>query len=68
VPKVTTEDMRGRTGNPEFNYEISCAQLCGLGHYRMRGYVTVHSPEGFQKWLDEQQAPPGEPAQDSVWN
>jgi cytochrome c oxidase subunit II len=68
VPKVTTEEMRARTANPEFNYEISCAQLCGLGHYRMRGFVTIHSPEAFQAWLDEQQAQLGESAEDSIWN
>jgi cytochrome c oxidase subunit 2 len=36
-------------------YEISCSQLCGLGHYRMRGYITVESAADFQKWLDDQQ-------------
>ena len=52
VPNVTTADMRARTKNPEFQYEIACAQLCGLGHARMRGFVTVETPEEFQKWLD----------------
>jgi cytochrome c oxidase subunit 2 len=37
IPDVTTAEMRTRTGNPEFQYEIACAQLCGMGHYRMRG-------------------------------
>ena len=40
-PTVTTDDMRKRKGDDKWNYEISCAQLCGLGHYRMRGYVTI---------------------------
>ena len=53
VPNVTTAEMRTRTGNAEFQYEIACAQLCGLGHARMRGFVTVVSPEEFQKWMDE---------------
>jgi cytochrome c oxidase subunit II len=50
---VTTADMRTQTGNPEFQYEIACAQLCGIGHARMRGFVTVQSAEEFQQWLDE---------------
>ena len=54
IPDVTTDEMRARTGNPEFQYEIACAQLCGLGHYRMRGFVTVLSTEAFQKWMDEE--------------
>ena len=56
VPTLTTAQMRTQTGNAEFQYEIACAQLCGLGHYRMRGFVTVLSPEEFQKWMDERVA------------
>jgi len=55
VPDVTTAEMRTRTGNPEFQYEIACAQLCGLGHYRMRGFVTVQTAEEFQTWMDAEQ-------------
>ena len=36
--------------------EIACAQLCGLGHYRMKGYVTIHEEDDYQAWLDEQAA------------
>ena len=54
VPNVTTAEMRARTGKPEFQYEIACAQLCGLGHARMRGFVTVQTAEEFQTWLDEE--------------
>ncbi len=42
-----------RTGH----WEIACAELCGLGHYRMKGFVTVETPEEFAKWLQEQAAP-----------
>ncbi len=52
IPTVTTADMRAQKGNPEFQYEIACAQLCGLGHARMRGFVTVQSAEEFQTWMD----------------
>lgn len=53
VPNVTTAEMRTRTGNAAFQYEIACAQLCGLGHARMRGFVTVETAENFRKWMDE---------------
>lgn len=53
VPDITTAEMRARTGNGEFQYEIACAQLCGLGHYRMRGFITVLSADEFQKWMDD---------------
>lgn len=35
-------------------YEIQCVQLCGLGHYRMRGFLNAVTPEEFEKWLAEQ--------------
>lgn len=42
--------------------EIACAQLCGLGHFRMRGYMTVQSPEEFKAWYDQQEATLTQPA------
>jgi cytochrome c oxidase subunit 2 len=36
-------------------YEISCSQLCGLGHFRMRGFVTIQSVADYDKWFDEQE-------------
>jgi cytochrome c oxidase subunit II len=38
------------------HWELACAELCGLGHYRMKGFVTVDTPEDYQKWLVEQAA------------
>ena len=55
IPNVTTAEMRNRVGNAEFQYEIACAQLCGLGHYRMRGYVTVLGAEEFKKWTQDEE-------------
>jgi cytochrome c oxidase subunit 2 len=34
--------------------EISCAQLCGLGHFRMRGSITIMTPEEYEAWLEEE--------------
>ena len=31
----------------------ACAQLCGLGHAAMRGFVTIQTAEEFDKWMDE---------------
>lgn len=36
------------------DFEISCAQLCGLGHYRMKGYFTSHTDESYAEWFAEQ--------------
>ncbi len=35
-------------------FEIACSQLCGLGHYRMRGVITVESEDAFRAFLAEQ--------------
>ena len=32
-------------------YEIACSQLCGLGHYRMRAFLTVEPQQDFDRWL-----------------
>jgi cytochrome c oxidase subunit 2 len=37
-------------------FEIGCAELCGMGHYRMRARVFVHTPEEYQAWLTQQAA------------
>ncbi len=54
TPKYTTEEMKIRTSNPDFVYEISCDQMCGQGHFSMRGIVVVESEADYKKWLDAQ--------------
>ena len=41
-----------RTGE----WEIACSQLCGLGHYRMRGFYTIQTQADFNAWLASQPA------------
>ncbi|HCI15640.1 MAG: cytochrome c oxidase subunit II [Candidatus Marinimicrobia bacterium] len=48
-------------------FEIACAQLCGLGHYRMKGFLTVHDNEGYAAWLDEQAEYLEEEGDDDDW-
>ncbi|HEY6765419.1 MAG TPA: cytochrome c oxidase subunit II [Candidatus Sulfotelmatobacter sp.] len=38
------------------DYEIACAELCGMGHYKMHGMVKVVSQEDFDKWLAAREA------------
>lgn len=56
VPTKSTEDMRNETGNPAFNYEMACTEVCGKGHFSMRFLVVVDEPEDFEKWKAEQQS------------
>jgi cytochrome c oxidase subunit II len=54
IPNVTTAEMRQKTGKADFDYEITCSQLCGLGHFRMRGFVNVKTDAEYQAYLDEE--------------
>ena len=40
-----------RTGT----FDILCAELCGVGHYAMRGIVVVEEEGPYQEWLKEQE-------------
>jgi cytochrome c oxidase subunit 2 len=51
TPKFTTKEMKQKTGNPDFVYEISCDQLCGKGHWSMRGTIVVETQEEFDAWV-----------------
>jgi cytochrome c oxidase subunit II len=44
------------TATKRGKYEIVCTQLCGLGHYKMRGYLQVLSQQDFDKWLEQRAA------------
>ena len=46
IPVYFTPTMTG-------NWEIACAQLCGLGHYRMRGFLNIQTDAEYQQWLIE---------------
>jgi cytochrome c oxidase subunit 2 len=55
TPKYTTEEMKKITNNPNFEYEIACDQMCGNGHYSMRGVIKVVKNEAeFKFWLATQ--------------
>ena len=36
------------------NFELMCAELCGVGHYNMRGHVVIDEPEAYRAWLATQ--------------
>lgn len=51
TPLYTTKEMKTKTGNPDFTYELSCDQMCGKGHYSMRGVIVVETQEEFDVWM-----------------
>ncbi len=54
TPTVTTAEMREKTGNAEFDYELACAELCGRGHSSMRKLVKIVSEEEYNDWVAQQ--------------
>lgn len=49
-PEDPTSDPKWKT----FNYELACAELCGIGHYSMRKIVRIVSEEEYNAWLTTQ--------------
>lgn len=56
TPLYTTAEMKKITNNSKFEYEISCDQMCGNGHYSMRGLIKVVSKEEFILWRAKQKS------------
>jgi len=54
TPTKTTAQMKKDMDDPDFVYEISCDQMCGAGHYKMRGTIIVESQEEFDFWMAKQ--------------
>lgn len=54
TPLYTTAEMKAKKNNPDFEYEISCDQMCGKGHYTMRGVIKVVNADEFLVWRASQ--------------
>ncbi len=60
--RLKQDAVPGMTIHMHFNatvpgeYELACAELCGLGHYRMRTFVNVVSQQEFDKWMSDQES------------
>ena len=54
TPIYTTAQMKEKTGNPDFVYEIACDQMCGKGHFSMRGVIEVVEPKEYREYMVKQ--------------
>ena len=50
----STQEMRSELGDPEFDYFITCTEICGRGHFSMKLKVIVDEPEDYEAWKAEQ--------------
>jgi cytochrome c oxidase subunit 2 len=53
TPKYTTRQMKDKYGE-SFEYEISCDQMCGRGHYGMRGVLIVETQPEWDAYMSKQ--------------
>lgn len=54
TPTMTTEEMREKTNNYNFNYELACNKICGAAHFNMRMKFVVVSEAEYEAWLAKQ--------------
>ena len=54
TPSITTAEMQTKTNDPDFQYHLLCAKICGGSHYNMKFPVRVVTEREYQEWLAEQ--------------
>ncbi len=56
TPLYTTAEMREMLNKPDFEYELSCDQMCGDAHYTMKGIIHVVTQQEFDLWMAKQKS------------
>ncbi|MEJ7646834.1 MAG: cytochrome c oxidase subunit II [Chryseolinea sp.] len=56
IATKTTQEMRDELGNPNFNYEMACTEICGRGHFSMKMSVIVEDEESYERWKASQES------------
>ncbi len=51
VATKTTEEVRNETGNPDFNFQLNCTEICGQGHFSMKMPVIIEEEEEYKAYL-----------------
>lgn len=54
IPRLTTAQMKEKTGNKDFEYVLLCNKICGAAHWNMQMNIVVDTKEDYLKWLKEQ--------------
>ena len=53
-PRFTTQEMRDKLKDQNFNFELACAEMCGTGHYGMMKEVRVVTLDEYKAWVQKQ--------------
>jgi cytochrome c oxidase subunit 2 len=51
TPIYTTEEIRKRRNDPNFQYVLMCNKICGGAHYKMKMIVVVKDKASYKKWM-----------------
>lgn len=54
TPTVTTEEMRDRMNDPNYDFVMLCNKICGSAHWNMQKKVVVVTEEEYKEWLSKQ--------------
>ncbi len=60
-PIFTTDEMREKMNNDEFEYILMCNKICGGSHYKMKMAVRVLGPEDYLNWQKSKMTYDGSP-------
>lgn len=54
TPTITTEEMRDRMNDPNYDFIMLCNKICGSGHWNMSKKVVVVTEAEYKEWLSKQ--------------
>lgn len=54
TPTTTTQEMRDKMDDQEYNFVMLCNKICGSSHFNMQKRVRVVTEEEYEAWLNEQ--------------
>jgi len=54
TPTVTTEEMRDKLNDPNYDFLMICNKICGAGHWNMGKKVVVVTEAEYLEWLSTQ--------------
>lgn len=54
VANKTTKEMQEELGDPDFEYFITCTEVCGRGHFSMKIRLVVDEPAEYEEWKASQ--------------
>lgn len=60
-PIFTSDEMKKKLNNPEFEYALLCNKVCGTSHYRMKMSVKVLEPKEYLEWQKTKSTYEGKP-------